>query len=148
MDLLTLLVNKSLVDTQPKQDGDMRYFLLETVRQYAYEKLTTAGEDQTLHSHHCHYFCWLAEQAEPQLRSAGRLTWTHKLILEHHNMLQALDWASPGHPLRAASSLSLEITGSVYGDSLVQLDPRRPVSRDNPAVSKLMIRLLLTIFIQ
>jgi len=99
LDLLTMLVNKSLVVANRKQGEETRYQLLETVRQYAREKLLAAGESQWLSNQHCDYYVWLAEQAEPQLRSAGRIVWTHKLIIEQHNTHQALEWAfSQGDP--------------------------------------------------
>jgi predicted ATPase/DNA-binding SARP family transcriptional activator len=99
LDLLTRLVNKSLVVANRQQGEETRYQLLETVRQYAREKLLAAGESQWLSNRHCDYYVWLAEQAEPQLMSAERIIWTRRLILEHHNIDQALEWAfSQGDP--------------------------------------------------
>jgi predicted ATPase len=91
LDLLMALVNKSLVVAKRQQGEETRYELLETVRQYGLEKVLATGESQWLSNRHWDYYMWLAEQAEPQLRSAGRIIWTHKLILEHHNTHQALE---------------------------------------------------------
>ena len=49
LDALASLVNKSMLLVEPQPDQDMRYRLLETVRQYAREKLNDAGESQRLH---------------------------------------------------------------------------------------------------
>jgi tetratricopeptide (TPR) repeat protein len=98
LDVLTGLVDKSLVIADRRQGEETRYTLLETVHQYAREKLP-AEELARLSTCHCEYYCWLAEQAEPRLRSAERLTWTNKMILERHNVQQALEWAfSRGDP--------------------------------------------------
>lgn len=110
LDLLTALVNKSLVGANRQQGEETRYQLLETVRQYAQEKQLATGESQLLNNRHCAYYLWLAEQAEPRLRSAERIIWTNKLILEHHNMHQALEWAfSHGNPLTG-----LRIIAAIY----------------------------------
>jgi tetratricopeptide (TPR) repeat protein len=98
LDLLTGLVDKSLVIADHKLGDETRFTLLEIVRQYAREKLSAEGL-APLSDRHCDYYCWLAEQAEPRLRSAERLTWTNKMILERHNVQQALEWAfSQGDP--------------------------------------------------
>jgi predicted ATPase len=99
LDLLTALVNKSLVVANRKQGEETRYQLLETVRLYALEKLLAAGESEWLNRRHCDYYVLLAEQAEPRLISAERITWTQKLIREEHNLDQAMEWAfSHGDP--------------------------------------------------
>jgi predicted ATPase/DNA-binding SARP family transcriptional activator len=93
LDLLSRLVNKSLVVADQPQGEESRFHLIETVRQYAFEKLVSGGELEVLQTRFCDYYLWLAEQAEPQLKSSGRLVWTYKLILEFHNHHQALEWA-------------------------------------------------------
>ena len=57
------------------------------------QALADEGEIQSLNNRHSDYYLWLAEQAEPQLKSAERITWTYKLIREFHNMHQALEWS-------------------------------------------------------
>jgi predicted ATPase len=64
LDLLVQLVNKSLVVTE-LQDSASRYRLLETIRQFAFERLAHGDELQTTHEHHLRYFVGLAERAEP-----------------------------------------------------------------------------------
>jgi predicted ATPase/DNA-binding SARP family transcriptional activator len=99
LDRLTSLVNQSMVNARRKQGDETRYNLLETVRQFAREKLS-AEELASLADGHADYFLWLAEQAEPRLRNAERLTWTRKMFSERHNTQQALEWVfSHGDPI-------------------------------------------------
>ena len=72
LDLLAALVAKSMVIADRRPGEATRYHLLETVRQYAREKLNAAGEGERLRSHHLRYFVTLAEEAEPELRAPIR----------------------------------------------------------------------------
>ena len=150
LDLLTALVNKSLVVANRQQGEETRYQLLETVRQYARQKLLDTGESQWLSNRHCDYYLWLAEQAEPRLKSAERLIWTRKLILEHHNTHQALEWAfSQGDPhagLRIIVALEARFWQPVTTYELYRSEwVRRGIelARSDPNVSRLMLVRLL-----
>jgi len=95
LDLLTHLVDKSLVlVAEQQQDGEARYHLLETVRQYAQEKLNESGEEPTIKRHHADFFLRLAEQVEPQINSKDRSLWIERLEVEHDNFRAALAWSS------------------------------------------------------
>jgi len=89
LDLLTQLVNKSLVVVEV---GEERYRLLETIRQYARDKLLESGEGGELRNRHLGYFLDLAETAEPELHSFESLQWTVKLRTEYDNIRAALEW--------------------------------------------------------
>ena len=93
LDILSSLINKSILIAERKQGEETRYRLLETVRQYAHEKLQDAGESTALRDRHLNYILALSEQAEVQLRSAGRLQWNHRLKVEMDNLRTALEWA-------------------------------------------------------
>ncbi len=93
LDLLSSLANKSILQAERKQGEETRYRLLETVRQYAREKLFDARESASTRDRHLEYFLDLAEQAEPQLRSQGRLEWSQRLRTEMDNLRSALEWA-------------------------------------------------------
>jgi len=69
LDLLTQLLNKSLVIVKHKQGQETRYRMLETIRQYARDKLWAAGEGESMRQWHLAYFVDLAERAEPNLRA-------------------------------------------------------------------------------
>jgi predicted ATPase/class 3 adenylate cyclase len=93
LDLLTSLVNKSMVITDRVQGTKTRYHLLETVRQYAREKLFDAGESEALRNRHLDYYVSFVDQAVPQIHGVGRLMWTAYLKAEHANIREALEWA-------------------------------------------------------
>ena len=109
LDLLTSLVDKSLVVYQERQ-GKARYHLLETVRQYAKERLQESGESKSVKARHQDYFLALAEEAEPNLRGPEQAEWLNRLEVEHDNLRAALDrsLSEPGAStgLRFCESLS------------------------------------------
>jgi predicted ATPase/class 3 adenylate cyclase len=92
VDLLTQLVDKSLLDVDPVAGG-VRYRLLETIRQYAHERLEASGEMSALRGRHLTYYIGLAEKAGPHLRGRDQIPWAAALALETDNFRAALDWA-------------------------------------------------------
>jgi tetratricopeptide (TPR) repeat protein len=92
LDLLTQLVEKSLVDYEQAGSGG-RYRLLETVRQYAGERLLDAGEAAPARARHLRFFLQLALQAEPELGGPDQPAWLDRLETEHGNLRAALTWA-------------------------------------------------------
>ena len=94
LDLLTQLVNKSLVVVmEPSHDGETRYRLLETIRQYAREKLLETGGGEAVRDRHLAYFVKLVEQAEPELYRSQQARWLNRLEDEIDNLRIALEWA-------------------------------------------------------
>ena len=92
LDVLTHLTNKSLVITEKTQMG-MRYRMLETIRQYANEKLVQSGEMDGLRDKHLDYFLRLAETAEPHLIRSEQLEWLSVLDADYENLRLAFEWA-------------------------------------------------------
>jgi predicted ATPase/DNA-binding SARP family transcriptional activator/DNA-binding CsgD family transcriptional regulator len=94
LDLLSGLVDKSLVVAEVAQDRRVRYRMLEPVRQYARERLEDSEEesDATLRRHAA-FFLALAEEAEPELKGAAQEQWLGRLEEEHDNFRAALSWA-------------------------------------------------------
>lgn len=90
LDLLTALVEKSLVQ-YGEQDGEARYRLPETVRQYARDRLLESGEAEEMRHRHRDRFLEMAERAEPELRGAQQLRWLNRLEVEHDNLRAALE---------------------------------------------------------
>ncbi len=66
--------------------------MLETIRQYASEKLVQQKEDQAQHDRHLEYFLHLAEQAAPHLLRDEQLDWLERLDLDRENLRSALEW--------------------------------------------------------
>ena len=92
LDLLTSLVDKSLVVVD-QNDGHSRYRLLETVRQYARERLLESEGGETVRDQHRNYFLALAETAEAKLLDAKQAEWLRRLEEEHDNFRSALEWS-------------------------------------------------------
>jgi non-specific serine/threonine protein kinase len=92
LDTLSNLVDKSLV-TVDRFDGQRRYRLLETIRQYAREKLAAGGEAHQVRTRHLDYFLQWAESSEPHLTGPEQLAWLGRFETEHDNLRAALEWS-------------------------------------------------------
>ncbi len=91
--LLTHLVDKSLVVVDHKHGDEVRYYLLETVRQYAREKLVESREDYSARERHLEYFVNLAEDNQFRRRSAEQKLAYQQMQIEFDNFRAALDWS-------------------------------------------------------
>jgi predicted ATPase/DNA-binding XRE family transcriptional regulator len=110
-DLLSHLINKSLVVVEHTSE-ESRYRLLETICQYADEKLFEIEDARDLRGRHLDYFIQIAEQGFEELRGPNDLLWLEKLEIEHDNFRAALGWAiSSPHvdPQKA-----LQLSGALY----------------------------------
>jgi non-specific serine/threonine protein kinase len=92
-DLLSSLVNKSLVVAETLKPGDARYRMLETIRQYAGDKLRESGEGEVIRNRHLDYFLKFAQDAEARLHSAQQYEWLERLDVDHDNLRAALGWS-------------------------------------------------------
>ena len=93
LDLLEGLVNKSLVLVQRGPGRELRYRLLETVRQYAAAKASRAGEVATLCDRHLAYYSLFAAQAAAGMEGANPVKWLRRLDNELDNLRLMLEWA-------------------------------------------------------
>jgi predicted ATPase/DNA-binding CsgD family transcriptional regulator len=93
LDLLSGLVEKSLVVTRVSDEGVVRHRMLEPIRQYALEKLEESGEIEVVRRAHAAYFLAMAERAEPELMGEQAVTWLAELGREVGNLRAALSWA-------------------------------------------------------
>ncbi len=91
LDGLSQLVNKSLVSMED-EEGVPRYRLLETMRQYARDKLLEAGETEPTRNAHFDFFMQLVNRTAPKLRKAGAAQWVMRLDLDYDNIRAALQW--------------------------------------------------------
>jgi predicted ATPase/DNA-binding SARP family transcriptional activator len=87
--LLASLVDKSLVLADLTGDG-VRYRMLETIGEYAAERLDASGERAAVQARHIAYFREFARRADARLRGAGQLVWFERLEGEHENLRAAL----------------------------------------------------------
>lgn len=92
LNLLEQLINKSLVITDEDR-GASRFRMLETMRQYANEKLVESGESDMLRDKHFEYFLGLAEIAAPHLIRTEQLEWLAQLDADYENLRAALEFA-------------------------------------------------------
>jgi predicted ATPase/class 3 adenylate cyclase len=92
LDLLLRLVDKSLLMAE-EQDGKARYRLLETVHQYAQDRLQESGEVEAVRRRHRDWYMGLAERAEPRLVGGEQAEWFNRLEVEHANLRSALTWS-------------------------------------------------------
>jgi tetratricopeptide (TPR) repeat protein len=111
LDGLGSLVDKSLLrQAEDNVDGEPRFGMLQTIREYSLERLVESGEEEALLRAHTAYNLALAEQAEPELMGSQQTTWTERLELEHDNMRAVLQRARRGTELetglRMATALS------------------------------------------
>ncbi|MFF2187758.1 BTAD domain-containing putative transcriptional regulator [Streptomyces sp. NPDC058155] len=90
LELLGSLVDKSLVIAAPASDGEMRYRLLETVLEYAGERLDESGERPAAERRHLVHFRELARHADPKLRGPEQVHWITRITLEYENLRTAL----------------------------------------------------------
>ena len=91
LDLLGQLADKSLILATPAAGGEMRYHILETVRQYAHTRLVDAGEAVVVHQSHLDYFLRLVERLEPKLRGREQIYTLDYLNGELDNLRLALE---------------------------------------------------------
>jgi non-specific serine/threonine protein kinase len=93
LDLLASLVGKSLVMAETTSRAQARYRLLETIREYALEKVHVASEVTSLRDRHLELFLARAEEAAPCLHDAYQQLWLNWMEGEHDNLRAALAWA-------------------------------------------------------
>ena len=108
IDAVAGLVDKSLLRRRDEPDGVPRFWLLETIREYALERLTSNGEAHAAATQHAGYFLELAEQAERRFHTDAESTLLARLETEHDNLRAAFDFYAvhePSRALRMASAL-------------------------------------------
>ena len=104
MDTLGALVDSSLVRPDTR-GGEPRFTLLETIREYALDRLREGGDWVQAHGRHAAYFRALAEPAAPDLAGPGQLAWLDRLETEHDNLWAAVSWLVDHGPLEQAVHL-------------------------------------------
>jgi predicted ATPase/DNA-binding XRE family transcriptional regulator len=109
LDRLHYLVDRSLVVPLPQPDGEPRFMMLETLREYALEQQERATENDIIRDLHARHFANLVHEAEPHLVMADQVTWFDLLEVELLNLRKALAWLlerDPALALRMATDLN------------------------------------------
>ena len=108
LDVLARLVDRSLVQVREQGNG-ARYSLLETVRQYARQKLEDSGEAADARRQHARYVYQLAIEAEPHLIKPERPRWVERLLPDLENIREALNFTRD-----VDAALHVKLTGSLW----------------------------------
>jgi predicted ATPase/class 3 adenylate cyclase/DNA-binding XRE family transcriptional regulator len=90
LDELHALLNNSLLRQEEQAQGEPRFVMLETIREYALERLVERGEAEMLRQQHAAYYLLLAEAAVAKLQDANQDVWLAQLEAEHDNLRAAL----------------------------------------------------------
>ena len=101
------LVDQNLVQ-QAETGGEPRFAMLETLREYALERLAGSEEAEAIREQHARFFLALAEEAEPHLFGGKSVAWLNRLEVEHGNLRAALAWS-----LDANIEVGLRLAGAL-----------------------------------
>jgi predicted ATPase/transcriptional regulator with XRE-family HTH domain len=146
LEVLTSLLDKSLLQQRESSDGELCFTMLETIREYAFEQLLASAEFAAIQQQHAHFFTTFAEVAKPWLSTPQHVIWFDRLEQEHPNLRVALAWyqAMPksDRGLRLAIALSdfwirhnhLNEARSWFTAAIAQDDARAVDTADNMAL--------------
>jgi predicted ATPase/class 3 adenylate cyclase len=91
-DGIASLVEKSLLRETEGPAGEPRFSMLETIREYALDRLASTGEGELQRRLHANHFLSLAEESEPEILGADQIAWLERLEAERDNFRAALEW--------------------------------------------------------
>lgn len=105
LDTLQSLLDRSLI-----RHEDERFSMLETIRDFAAERLEDSGESDSVRGTHADYFAALAHEAEPSILGLSPEEWLDRLDRDHDNLRTALDWLASSGDYEQA----LNLAGSIW----------------------------------
>jgi predicted ATPase/class 3 adenylate cyclase len=108
VDVLSSLIDKSLVIFEEGADHPPRFSLLETVREYAHHHLQSEGEGAQTALQHARYYLALADSMYEQLRGPGQAAWFTRVEDELDNMRMSFEWTLEHDP-KSALNLTLKL---------------------------------------
>ena len=97
IELVASLLDKSLLQQSDRDGDEPRLLMLETIREYALERLVDSGELEATRERHALYYLALAEQGEPELFGHQQRLWMDRLTLDAENFRAALQWSQSHH---------------------------------------------------
>jgi len=92
LDGVSSLLDKSLLVREETSEEESRFVMLETIHEYASEKLHESGEAAEVSRLHAEYFLAFAEEAEAELEGPDQVSWMERLEADHDNFRAALSW--------------------------------------------------------
>jgi ATP/maltotriose-dependent transcriptional regulator MalT len=122
LDRLDALVVHSLVRQEEDAEGEPRFFMLETIREFAQEQLDAGGESERVQARHAAYYLALAREARPHFHGPEQVVWLDRFEREHDNLRAALRWyyalARAGD--QAAAQQGLDLARSMMWSSHIR----------------------------
>jgi predicted ATPase/Flp pilus assembly protein TadD len=106
---LASLLDKNLVQRVDSPDAEPRFTMLETIREYALERLTTSGEESQTRRCHAAYCLVIAEEGNPELDAMAETGWLARCDLEIENLRAASDWLADNNQTEWALRLSMAL---------------------------------------
>ena len=110
LEQLASLVDKSMLQHELRPNGEPRFMLLETLREYALERLESDGQLDAARSRHLSFFLEFVESSEPGPKKPNLSAWMKGLEEEHDNLRAAIQWALENNQVESA----LRIAGSIW----------------------------------
>src|SRR5215210_7795524 len=110
LELVASLVDKNLLRQVEGTGGEPRLFMLETIREYALERLAESGEEESVREAHASCYLALAEGAGSKLMTAEQMPWLDLLEREHNNLRAALRWSLD----LAETETALRLVGALW----------------------------------
>jgi predicted ATPase/DNA-binding SARP family transcriptional activator len=107
---LSALVDQSLLRRETGPDGEPRFVMIETIREYALDRLAASGAAEAARRRHAEYFLALAEESHRGLVGRAQLAWLARLAAERGNLRAALAWALGGQ----AGELGLRLAAALW----------------------------------
>jgi predicted ATPase/DNA-binding SARP family transcriptional activator len=92
LETLSSLVDQNLIIERRRPDGELRFGLLETIREFALEQLAASGAEAAVRDAHATYALELAERAREELKESDQAAWLERIDVEHDNLRAALGW--------------------------------------------------------
>ena len=111
LEAVAALVDKSLLRQETQADGQPRLLMLETIREYALERLAASGEAEAVRRQHAIFFLRFSEEAEPKIRGAEHFLWRTRLEVEHDNLRAALRWTLESQEAEMGMQLAFSLVG-------------------------------------
>jgi predicted ATPase/transcriptional regulator with XRE-family HTH domain len=108
-ELLTSLVDKSMLRQEEDESGEPRFLMLETIREYAAEQLALSGAEEALRQQHALYYLAFAEAVDAGLRGPEQLAWLARAEREHDNLRAALSWSLENGQVEIAARLGVSL---------------------------------------
>ena len=108
-ELLTLLLDKSLIRRVANISGEDQYEMLVTIQDYARERLKESGEETEIRNRHLAYFLDVAKKADKELYGHNQLEWLVRLRATRENLRAALDWALETKQTELALQMALKL---------------------------------------